>query len=315
MFVSAAVILSFGYVLDAQADPPATNMVLWLKADAGVMSGGGAASVGEMVDQWQDQSGNSNNANLAIGDPILQTAGFPNGSHNVIRFNGDDGFELTNEAPLRLTNFRIFIVNSYDADGGVERIFGNYSVGNLSTQYGYALGTKSDGGGAPMWWYYGSGELSTGTTYIAEDNYLTVYTLENSNEKNLYVYHEDNGLVGQNAETGAQDINYTDEYTQYCTVGTIFIDHSSYGYYGNINGDIAEILVYDVVDEQLHLDVSTYMYGKYGIDLLPDCEDLGSYWETDLNQDCYIDLEDLLIMVGNWLVCNNPQDPVCTNTW
>lgn len=42
------------------------------------------------------------------------------------------------------------------------------------------------------------------------------------------------------------------------------------------------------------------------------CEDLGNYHPADLNHDCYFDMDDLLIMLHNWLGCNDPADPACT---
>ena len=305
-----------GFVPNVQADPPVTDQVLWLKADSGVMADGSPASVGEVVDLWQDQSVNNNHAQLLLGDPQLATENFPNGNYPVIRFNGDDGFSLVNETATRLTDFSIFILSSYDAGSYNSRIFCNYSVGNLSTQYGYALGTTA--GGDSDWWYSGSSELSTGAPYAADENYLTIYTLQNSNDKDLYVYHENDGLVGQASELDAAPIQYHNDPglpVHNCTIGTIFIDWPGYGYYGNLNGDIAEILIYDTVNEQLRNEVGAYLELKYGINAIFGCEDLGSHWESDLNQDCYIDLDDLLIMVGNWLVCNDPEDPGCADTW
>ncbi len=42
------------------------------------------------------------------------------------------------------------------------------------------------------------------------------------------------------------------------------------------------------------------------------CEDLGRYHPADMNRDCYFDMDDLLIMLHNWLDCNDPADPACT---
>jgi len=34
------------------------------------------------------------------------------------------------------------------------------------------------------------------------------------------------------------------------------------------------------------------------------------FYPMDINQDCYIDLKDLMIIIASWLDCNDPQDPV-----
>ncbi len=37
--------------------------------------------------------------------------------------------------------------------------------------------------------------------------------------------------------------------------------------------------------------------------------------DADFDQDCDVDLADLAEMVGNWLICNDPGDPSCIETW
>lgn len=32
---------------------------------------------------------------------------------------------------------------------------------------------------------------------------------------------------------------------------------------------------------------------------------------ADLNNDCYVNLEDVSILAINWLICGNPYDSVC----
>ena len=52
--------------------------------------------------------------------------------------------------------------------------------------------------------------------------------------------------------------------------------------------------------------------------LPPDCQDVidGGYGiASDLNEDCYVNLQDLAIFVGNWPMCNDPNDINCEETW
>jgi hypothetical protein len=295
-----AVVLSFTSSSLA-IDPPAEGMVVWFKADAGVQEDG------EGVTAWQDQSGNTNHANRVLGAPQLALATFPNGNHFVIRFNGDDGLRLTDATATQLTDFNIFIVASYDAGSNNKRIFGNYSVGDLGTnQYGYAFGTT--GGGGSDWWYWGSSELSA-VSYDAEKNYLTVYSLENSNHKELYNFHEVNGIgfgtaISYAEETGTSPIQY---YTgsdpnippHNSDIGVLRIERPEpiYGWYGAHTGDIAEILVYDTADPDFLAladpnaafdGVRAYVTEKYGMNTSvvplpiepdPDIDaDLVGYW-------------------------------------
>lgn len=75
---------------------PVAGYSLWLKADAGVLNGAGsAASDGDAVATWQDQSGNGNDATQSTGGsrPTYKTSivnGLP-----VLRFNGFNSLSLT----------------------------------------------------------------------------------------------------------------------------------------------------------------------------------------------------------------------------
>jgi len=249
-------------------EPPAAGMVVWYMADAGV------AQDPDGVTVWQDQSGNSNHADRVYGFPQLATATFPNGPHDVLRFDGNDALRLTDTSATQLTNFNIFIVANYDAGAVNERFFTNYSVGTLGTQYGYALGTN--GNGSSFWWYYGSTELSAGT-YAAEKNYLTIYTLANSIEKQLFVLDQDNGQTAYSYEIGSALIQYSSDPAlppHYSDIGANWIEWEGYGWFGAHRGDIAEILVYDLSDpDYITLedpnaafdDVRAYIYEKYGM--------------------------------------------------
>jgi hypothetical protein len=283
-------------------DPPAEGMVVWFKADAGVSQDLNGVTV------WQDQSGNNNHASRIddpnIGSPQLATATFPSGSHDVLRFDGNGALRLTDASATQLTDFNIFIVASYDTGSVNKRVFGNYSIGNGATQYGYGLGTNPTG--ASDWWYAGSTELSTNVPYEADVNYLTVYTLANSNMKQLFNFHEVDGFAGSVSETAAAPIQYytgTELPPHYCDIGVLWIDYVGYYWYGAHTGDIAEILVYDIFDpDYIALgdpnaafdDVRTYLNEKYGMDtsipvidpnaIVPDPDidaELVAYWPFD----------------------------------
>ncbi|MFH1616488.1 MAG: SUMF1/EgtB/PvdO family nonheme iron enzyme, partial [Planctomycetota bacterium] len=49
-----------------------------------------------------------------------------------------------------------------------------------------------------------------------------------------------------------------------------------------------------------------------------DCStviDRGDTLTGDLNRDCHVDFADLIIMLNEWLICNNPQDGNCITNW
>ena len=41
------------------------------------------------------------------------------------------------------------------------------------------------------------------------------------------------------------------------------------------------------------------------------CVGQGVYYPGDINQDCYVNLDDLAILAQNWLLCNDPEDLEC----
>ncbi len=45
----------------------------------------------------------------------------------------------------------------------------------------------------------------------------------------------------------------------------------------------------------------------------PTCLSQETFLPTDLNQDCYINLEDFALFAQDWLKCNDPLDPACTD--
>src|SRR5262245_42322142 len=79
------------------AQPPAANLVLWLKADGGVM-----AADGQTVTAWADQAGDPLNNGTPIGAPQLTEVSFLNGPHPIIRFDGNDAFSMEGPDELAL---------------------------------------------------------------------------------------------------------------------------------------------------------------------------------------------------------------------
>jgi hypothetical protein len=56
----------------------------------------------------------------------------------------------------------------------------------------------------------------------------------------------------------------------------------------------------------------TPMYIRIGESIAPQCEDISTYLPMDFNQDCYVDLQDFATFANEWLKCNHPSDPSCT---
>jgi hypothetical protein len=95
LVLSSSCFLVAGWHVEAQTGPGgvgnSTSNRLWLKSDAGVYKDAGVtpASAGERVQQWNDYSGNGNNAvqSASSNRPVYQT-GIVNGEPSL-QFNGD----------------------------------------------------------------------------------------------------------------------------------------------------------------------------------------------------------------------------------
>ncbi len=75
-------------------------------------------------------------------------------------------------------------------------------------------------------------------------------------------------------------------------------------------GDVDEVAIWNGA---LTPEEMIYVY-QSGVPLPPPgCRDIGEYYPADLNQDCYVNLEDFAIIARNWLKCNDPQRPECTD--
>ncbi len=86
---------------------------------------------------------------------------------------------------------------------------------------------------------------------------------------------------------------------------------------GGENISILEILVYNrMIDEAERLSIEQYLNNKYPQYSYPpsSCHSVWKYGlglKQDLNRDCYVTIEDLVIFCENWIKCYNPTDPSC----
>ena len=181
-----------------------SNLVLWLRADAGVLNGSSnPAANGEAVNTWQDQSGYNYHALLGNGTPDYDVVNAEFNGLPSINFN--DAFDEflfieddADEAPQldNTTGLSIFIALRSDNTGGVHGILckrdgfnsqESYSIfqnGNLNTRIsgttdaGAALSTTNTqifsstflSGDFEHWLNQTSGGASTGATSPIPNN-------------------------------------------------------------------------------------------------------------------------------------------------
>ena len=56
------------------------------------------------------------------------------------------------------------------------------------------------------------------------------------------------------------------------------------------------------------------MVGQFTLQVEPiTCQDRGLYRDTDLSNDCRVNLDDFVLLINDWLKCNDPLDPSCTD--
>lgn len=247
----------------AQSSPGGVsgNLRWWLKADAGVLNPSSApATDGQAVLQWNDQSTILNNASQAItaNQPIFRT-GIINGNP-VLRFSGNQ-FVDGSVAPGIVTNnsfyfFLVFKPSSFTAgatgDGSGTYLVDRTNPTNPLTSFKivntdkYHFQKRNDAGGV-------TGPISTiaasTTSFVIADyfrNFNTALGL---------------GLNGGTQITSGDDNGNL-------TAEPIRVGRHSTTTGGGLNGDLAEIIVYNTnLTATQRQQVSSYLAIKYGITL------------------------------------------------
>ncbi len=231
---------------------------LWLKSDFGLNY-----SNGNSVNLWSDFSGNNNNATQATSAQRPLYIDNQLNTHPVIRFDGTDDF-LGISNYVGTNNFTNFIISktSETHEIDLEAISGTSGVSGQN----YILGADhrvSDGGAG----------ISIGT------NGISVYEHGSGYMPALAVY---NGSVG--SDFNSICVRYNNKRPNIyknlslvsagltSTMSTIYNSTIiGSGNYGNFNGDIAEVIMYNysLNDAQIII-VNNYLAAKYNIALEDD---------------------------------------------
>ena len=248
LFISVG--LFIGLVSRAHADPPAANQILWLKADAGVLTNGSGT-----VTNWLDQSSNNNNALLSTGygDPkaAVTDFGLPS-DHDVVRFDGNDGLRLTSDAALRATNISIYSVCYLPTASGPQGT--DTMIASFTSCCGWLQAIQ----GAGNVYFFTTGVIGSptvgpdGAYSGVQGNIWACVTTTLSTSTGAKKIRVDG--VEKDSRTGKGVTLHT-------------LATATVGYYGAglgfFVGDIAEILVYDSVDTNQQAQVEEYLYDKY----------------------------------------------------
>jgi hypothetical protein len=212
-----------------------TGLKLWLKADSLALSDGAA------VTSWTDSSGLGNHA--VTGDAPTFKTNIVNGLP-IVRFNGSSNY-LDSPASASLSALTVFVVAKRSASAGTYTMVGAHTSGGglqFRMESSDSLGLLNEG--------IASIGTSSGTVSPSVFNLLHA-DLTNASAYHFFI----NNVAAGNSTTGVSlstgqliRIGMTDSSTE------------------RMNGDIAEIVLYDsVLNSTDRTAIAGYLLGKYAL--------------------------------------------------
>ena len=253
-----------------EAEPPSENLLLHLKADAGVQ----VDANGRLL-VWEDQAGGDHDATPSVDDPEVMPRGFgtsepqlscatfPNGEHTVLGFQGDAGLAFENEDEFDVPEVSIYAVVGLSTSRGM--IMANYS---RAINWGYGYVCRFNGLGLVQFVtsngtqesYNWPDERPIAGASPGDKHYLSFHASNANTDKQIYV---DGALHFSKSGLVADHMGYfTDNEPSIGSLQrTDILDGTSVEFY---DGPIAEILLYTSVSEAQREAVEDYLQEKYG---------------------------------------------------
>jgi hypothetical protein len=232
------------FTLKAQILPNSlSNLSIWLRADAGVITVSGAVS------QWNDQSGNGNNAaqTTATSRPLLANS-LQYNNLPVIRFDGSNDVLVGNTIPnLNSDNLTIFVLNSGNSQTGV--VAGLLTVNGLTN--GFSI-FRNFSPAAFRVWNNNTVGLTSSSSLQATGYTPRILTIQR--------------------QVGVQGSMFVNGVSQATTTNATFLSsftNANYQigrapFYSTLNGDIAEVIVYNrILTSTEQTQVEKYLMDKY----------------------------------------------------
>ncbi len=233
-----------------------SDLQLWMKADAGVYSDAGVTSAGDgdAVQQWDDQSGNAQNATqgTSANAPTYRDNATNNINFNpVLNFNGSDDFLNTNLNSIKGGNYTLYGVGLRVSGTDVNRYFigANSTTVNQSLHFGYR-----DNVSAKLGQYSNDVNL---TVASPDANPFILFGELDDSGHTLTEFRNSGSVTGANTNT-----------TPLSGTATEYIGRKTFSTDLYFKGDIAEIIAYstDLTATQ-EQQVNSYLALKYGITL------------------------------------------------
>lgn len=274
ILIAVVAALSMPGLSQGQSPPPTQDMLLWLKADAGVITDGSGVAT------WEDQSGNGNNATRQVGTMQHTTSTFGLGNHDVIRFLKDGFFKLDTE-PFRVPDLTVYAVVQ-QADTSFDDRISYFSTYSNNVNWGYGVHVDLQiAGGTPisrMFTSAGTQETISDFTMAGPSPGMHFITSQIDSTNGVKSSFADRQLLGTVDMPGLS--YFTDAET--ASIGTLGQLEIPSFYFA---GDIAEIIVYSSVDDQQRTVVESYLNDKY-FGFVPE--------NADFNGDGKVDGRDFL---------------------
>ena len=230
---------------------PTTNLGLWLRADKGVVLNG------TTVSQWNDQSGNGNNAiqGTANAQP-LYVENVLNGLPTLRFDGGNDLMNITTNLMNGISAYTCFSVIKYTYNTNNTLISGNLAGGNSESflNYAYIFAANT---------LYGNLTLRNGMGYIENDCYTNFNVLSQNfngngtgNSGKLKIYKNGTNL----------SLTYLGTVPSTTLANTSLLIGREVPNNNWMNGDIAEIIFYNsALSDYNRQQVEKYLSSKYNI--------------------------------------------------
>lgn len=258
-----------GNTVEFAANAPVSGMKLWLKAGAGVTRDNAGR-----VTQWADQSGNglsAGNSNVAYQPLLIEEAlhGQP-----LLRFDGVDD---------HLTG-----TSNYNASGGdftILCVHRRSVLSNWSSPFSFS--TTEAAYGAPLLTWWGTGwEFGINDAGHSTNG---LYVVPSGSAANRYSLSSLTRSGGTNGQNGTLSLKFNNGLTTLSASGTqTWVSGTSTGFYvgrhyvhgpSYLNGDVAEVIVYDRVLSAGELaSMEDYLKKKYAL-ADSDGDGMVDWWE------------------------------------
>ncbi len=271
--------------------------LLWLQADAGVVT-----DENQVVQVWQDQSPNGHDATRIQGTMERSLYPFPGGAKPVIDFHGDGWLELADAETLMVPDLTVFAV--IDVAPEVNEwnrceYFNIYS-NVVGWGYGFCLGTTP--GRKIHYGTFSGRQAGYNDPWSAavpgpDSMHIITVTISRTNHSKS-VYYDGVPLSSESVP----DLQY--HATCIACIGSLMGLNLF-----TLNGPLAELIAYPWVDATQQSQVEAYLLAKYNAPV-SHCGNWG-YYDGDLNHDCFVDMQDFLLLAEQWLRCTDPSHSPC----